>query len=1275
MNNKQKSSGEQFLYILLIISILFLTGINEETFASTITTVGGNSYSGTVEGIQAISRLTSPQAMAQDSQGNIYIVNSNLVSKIDSNGKLAIIAGSSSAGFADATGVDARFNNPKGIVLYNNALYIADTSNHRIRKIDLSTMAVSTIAGTGVAGFLDGPGLGAQLRSPEGIAIDSDGNLYISDTANNRIRKITTDTTVSTIAGSGTAGFSDGAALSARFRSPRQIIFNNGQIIVADRDNHRIRKIYDNSGTMTVATVAGTGIAGSTDASALSASFNLPMGLALDSAGNLYIADTSNNKIRKLDSSNNVTTLAGLGFAGYKDGDETNAVFSSPIGILMNTAGNLLIADSANHSIRLLDFSASYLSPELSTFAGINISGNTDGSLGVARFNKPRGLVYDSQGNLFTVDTGNHRIRKITPSGIVSTFAGSSLGYLDGNGTTAQFRTPIDIVIDTSDNLYVSDSANNRIRKINPSGLVTTLAGNGAAGSADGLGALAQLRDPRGLTIDSSANLYLADYGNHRIRKIDSTGNVSTIAGTTSGFVNGPSSVAKFSNPYDLVLNSTGDIIVADYANSAIRKIINHNGTYLTSTIAGNLGLGYRDGSGIESQFANPSSLAIDNSDNIYIVDRANNRIRKIDGVNGSVTTIAGSGVAGFLDAKLANASLNLPEFLIFGKNNNLLISDTVNDRIRSLDLTAVTDSNSSQDPVSDLTVSTIAGLASIAGNRDGNSSVSLYNSPYGIVTDSSGNIYVADRANHLIRKIDSSNQSSVFAGSSVAGSTDGFRLSASFNSPSDLALDSSGNLYVADYGNHLIRKITPNGTVSTLAGDGTAGFADGLGIAAKFRNPIGLAIDASDNIYVSDYNNDRIRKIDNLGNVSTIAGSGTAGFLDGTASLARFNKPIGIEVTNDGSLYIADSNNQRIRKISAGTVSTFVGGGTATFADGVGTQALFYTPSYLAMDSNSNLYLSDNTNNRIRKITSGGTVTSFSGTGLPGFKDGDLNIAMFNRPRGIAINSNGDLIISEDAHRIRKISTKPITPTPSVPPPIFISPTIPNNVPVVKLINTINFDASNKFKIKEGVNLKLKAFAYDVEEGFNIEQKVIWSSDIQGQLTTGAICDTSILGLGLHQVTISVTDNSGLRGQYKFNLEIVSEDQAHGGDVDLNGDGVVDHEDTNIINPEANNSILVQILSPSKQEHPRGSRSFKLRAVAIELDGNGEVLEDLSTNIIWESPSLTDPNGLREFLGSGKAVKLNKLPKGLHTLYARLDQSETSIQVKVTKSKIIINP
>lgn len=1270
MNDREKKFDEQFLYILLIILILFLSGINEETFASSITTIGGNSYSGAVDGVQAISRLTSPQALTQDTQGNIYVTNSNLVSKIDSQGNLTIIAGSTTAGFADGAGLDARFNAPKGIVFYNNALYIADTTNHRIRKIDLSTGVVSTVAGTGTAGSLEGSSTSAQFRSPEGIAIDSSGIIYVADTANNKIRKIALDGTVSTYAGSGTAGFLDGAALSARLRSPRQILFKNDELIVADRDNNRIRRIYNNAGTLTVATLAGTGTASSTNGSALTATFNLPVGLALDSAGNLYIADSGTHKIRKLDLSSNVSTIAGTGLAGYKDGSEINAAFNSPSGIYVDSIGNLLIADSTNHAIRSLNFTGTYSSPEVYTFSGINIAGNIDGNSSVARFNKPRDMVYDSQGNLFVVDTANSRIRKITPAGVVSTFAGSSTGYSDGNGTLAQFRTPVGIAIDASDNLYVGDTTNNRIRKITPSGMVSTFAGNGTAGSANGLGLLAQFRDPKGMVFDNAGNLYVADYTNHKIRKIDSLGNVITLAGISTGYVNGPTTVAKFANPSDIAIDSHGNLLIADYSNNAIRKISNINGTYLVSTVAGGLGAGYRDGLGIEAQFANPSSLVLDADDNIYVADRTNNRIRRIDAENGSVTTIAGTGLSGFLDSNRENASFNLPEYLLLD-DSKLLIADTANDRIRVIDISDISAIGSDTNSNSDLTVATIAGLASTAGNRDGASSVSLYSSPYGMVTDASGNIYVADRANNLIRKIDANNVSSVFAGTTQAGALDGFRLNASFSSPSDLAFDSAGNLYVADYGNHLIRKIAQDGTVTTLAGDGTAGFADGLGTAAKFRNPIGLAIDASDNIYVSDYNNDRIRKIDNLGNVSNLAGSGTAGFVEGTASLARFNKPIGIKVTNDGTVYVADSNNQRIRKISNGIVSTFAGGGAATFADGTATQALFSTPAYLAMDADENLYLADNVNNRIRKITPSAVVTTLSGTGLQGFKDGDVNMAVFNRPRGITINENGDFLISEDAHRIRKIALKSATPTPSNPAPIFVSPTNPNNVPVIKLINSI----PNNFKIKEGVNLKLKAFVYDVEEGFNIEQKTIWSSDIQGQLTTGASCDTSILNVGLHQITISVTDNAGLRAQYKFNLEVVSADQAGAGDVDLNGDGVVDDQDTNIINPEADNSTLVQIVMPSKQTHSRRSKNFKLRAVAIELDGNGDLLEDLTTNIIWESPDPSDPNGLREFLGSGKAVKLDKLSKGLHTIYARVGQSETSIQAKVTKNKIIINP
>ena len=309
------------------------------------------------------------------------------------------------------------------------------------------------------------------------------------------------------------------------------------------------------------------------------------------------------------------------------------------------------------------------------------------------------------------------------------------------------------------------------------------------------------------------------------------------------------------------------------------------------------------------------------------------------------VSTFAGS-TAGFADGIGTEAQFDFPFGVAVDSSGNVYVADTENSRIREITPTGV--------------VSTLAG--STEGFADGTGTAAQFNSPYDVAVDSSGNVYVADTENSRIRKITPAGVVSTLAGD---GST------AQFNNPLGVAVDSSGNVYVADTSNHCIRKITPGGMVSTFAGTGTSGHADGTGTTAQFKNPLGVAVDSRDNVYVADYSNNRIRKITPGGMVSTLAGSGTEGYVDDTGSTAQFKSPTGVAVDSSGNVYVTDFSNHRIRKITpAGVVSTFAGTGTRAHADGTANKAQFNYPSGVAMDSRGNVYVADARNNRIRKIT-----------------------------------------------------------------------------------------------------------------------------------------------------------------------------------------------------------------------------------------------------------------------------------------------------------------
>ena len=1241
---------------LLIVLILALTGINQASLAASLTSYAGNAYSGTVEGVNGIARLHSPYSLVKTPDGKTLSINlGHNISLIENDGSISILAGDITAGDIDGIATAARFNSPRFGALDSQAnLYVTDYNNHKIKKININTGEVITYAGSS-AGYLDGDRLSAQFRNPSGIAIDSDDNIYVSDLTNRRVRKISPDGLVTTIAGSGTAGWLDGPAMTARFNQPQGLaVGNNGELYLADSANRRIRKIFHDNGSWLVTTVAGTGTAGDSVGDALSSGLRNPISVSFLSSSGLLISDSQNYKIKLLDlDTNMVSELAGSE-NGYRDGSAGDGMMGIVGGLLPLDGNNILIADYSNHQIRKLDLSSTYESPAISTVAGRNFAGNINEKFGVNRLNTPRGMVKDSHGNIFLADSVNHRIKKINSSGELSVFVGSSSGLEDDQGESARFHTPTALAIDANDNIYVADWGNHRIRKITPDGTVSTYAGS-SLGFSDGNSSLAQFRNPRGLALDSNGNLYVADYSNHAIRKIDSLGNVTTISGTgTSGLVDGLGSNARHNNPFDLVIDNQGGIYVSDYSNHAIRRLHQQDGFWITNTIAGGIGLGNKDGQGLKALFNRPAGLAYSNlSGHLYIVDRSNQSIRVLD-QDDNVITIAGIGFSGFSDGEQFEASFINPEYILLDSEEKVLLADSGNHRIREIDLTRINIASTPVDSSEDLglKVSTYTGFSGTANFRDGNKQTAFFRNPHGMIYDNESNLYVADRANHRIRKISPDGLVTTFAGS-TAGLLDGKRIASLFRNPTDMVFDSQGNMFVTDYSNHVIRKITPGGDASIFAGNTVAGFNDGPGLSAQFNGPFGITVDSSDNLYVTDYNNSRIRKITPSAEVTTLTGS-AHGFRDGDIGVARFNRPQGITINSNNEIFVADYNNHRIRKISGSIVTTVAGIGNAGFSDGPGNQALFYNPSFIVIDNEGNLLVSDLTNNRIRKINTNLEVSTIAGIGIQGFKDGDANKALFHGPRGIAINSNGDILVAEDSHRIRLISEKEVI---TAPQPIVINPG--NAAPVIEMLTDIQFDEDNTIAIRIGVNLDLRVFVYDFEDGLAVRNSLRWNSNIDGLISSGDTrLNTSLLSQGLHIISAIVRDSGGLETRLSFSVQVFG--------LGENSD------DMRQIIEQQNRDRLVKITLPNKKSFARNQG--RLRAVAYNFDNFNNITADLRKDILWEIERQGSQNGLRQFLRQGGALRLNLIRRnGVYNLYARVGDTENSIRIRVNKQRIII--
>ena len=683
----------------------------------------------------------------------------------------------------------------------------------------------------------------------------------------------------------------------------------------------------------------------------------------------------------------------------------------------------LLVASTLSGTHRV-EAQTHYEPYRFTTLAGSAGAGYSDGIGNTARFDRPTGVAVNSAGDLYVVDAENYVIRKVTLAGVVTTFAGGSQDYgrpPDGIGTGARFYFPQKAALDQAGNVYVANMFGETIRKITPAGVVTTFAGSGEFGSADGVGTAAQFGFPSGVAVDNAGTIYVAEYLNNTIRKITPAGVVSAFAGLagSSGSADGPGSAARFYAPEGLAVDGAGNLYVADTSNNTIRKITSAG---IVSTFAGLAGyFGYADGNGSDARFSWPYDIAADNNGNLYVADSLNDTIRKITPA-GIVSTLAGSaGMSGSGDGTGNAARFAFPNGVAPDNSGNLYVADSANNLIRKITSAGV--------------VSTIAGAVGRAGAADGPGGAAHFNAPFGVTLDNARNLYVADSNNHTIRKVTPAGVTSTFAGlAGTYGSNDGLASDARFYYPTDVATDSTGNLYVADSANDTIRKIGSDGVVSTFAGvAGGTGSADGPRTVARFNNPRGVAVDTFGVVYVSDSANSTVRKITPEGIVSTLAGlAGSAGTADGTGSAARFFNPWSLRVDSAGNIYVAEIYKNTIRKITpGGVVTTFVGlAGASGSADGAGNAVRFRNPAFVAVDSAGYIYVTDNFNNTIRKITPAGSATTLAGSAddfRVGSIDGIGGVVRFARPTGIAVDNTGNIYVADYENNTIRAGAPPV--------------------------------------------------------------------------------------------------------------------------------------------------------------------------------------------------------------------------------------------------------
>jgi len=658
-------------------------------------------------------------------------------------------------GHLDATGTAAQFVYPEGVATDGSGnVYVADTGNHVIREIT-PLGVVSTIAGTaGVTGTDDGTGPSAEFNAPAGIAATKDGTLYIADTGNNTIRRISPAGVVTTLAGQPrVSGTSNGFGSLAQFNAPSALALDgSGAIYVADTTNDTIRKV---TFLGNVTTVAGQPLTTGTNNGAGSAAlFHHPRGIALDNAhARFLIADTGNDTIRALAADGEVTTFSGAPkVSGTSGGSATNARFNKPVGIVVVSKDLIYVADSGNDQIRRLTQTGAVDKDGHGGKAGFK--GNEDGHGPAARFDEPTGLAVNAAGTLYVADTLNSTIRAITPGSDitippgseVSTFAGQPTipGSADGAGKGASFDHPAGITAQPGGPIYIADTGNDIIRIATREGVVTTLAGSPhAAGSVDNTGPLARFDHPAGIAVSPLNNFaYVADTGNDTVRVVTSGSQVITYAGTAdvAGTDNGVTSVALFNHPSGIAFDKTGDIYIADTGNDTIREIdINGN----VSTFAGTPGVsGTDDGPGANALFNKPEGIYVDGTNCIYVADTQNQTIRRIT-FAGVVSTYAGSPGHRGSDDGYEKARFNNPAGIVADDHGDVFVADTGNDTIREI----TPDKKVSH-------VSTIGGVPGLIGSALGVGPAANFYSPRGIaISPKTGTLFVADSFNNRILK------------------------------------------------------------------------------------------------------------------------------------------------------------------------------------------------------------------------------------------------------------------------------------------------------------------------------------------------------------------------------------------------------------------------------------------------------------------------------------------------------------------------------------------
>ncbi len=1072
---------------------------------------------------------------------------------VKATGDIITVAGDGTLGYSGDNGpaTAAELGENGVAVNVQGNLYIADYENNVVREVVKATGDIITVAGNGTAGYSGDGGLatGAELTALR-VAVDSAGDVFVADANNNAIREFTPAVTVNissssalpTLTAIETATASAALGQSVTFTatvsdlSPGGLTPDWGTVTFSDQGGaigsetlvngvaefttsslpagvDTITASYSGtvqfapSTTGTIVTTAGNGTPGydGDTGPANAAELNYPFGVAVNSAGDVFIADSANNRVREIvKATGDIITVAGDGVAGYSGngGPATDAELNSPLTLALDAAGNLFISDAGNNAVREVVKATG----DIITVAGDGTAGysGNKGPATDAELRDPRNLAFDAAGDLFIADFGNNVVREVVQAtGDIITVAGDgTAGYSGDNGpaTDAELNDPVGLAFDSAGNLFIGDWANNRIREVvAATGKIITVAGNGKAGYSgdDGPAIDAELNLPGGIAFDATGNLFIADENNNVVREIvKATGDIITVAGdATAGYGGdgGTATDAELDIPRRVVADSAGDLFFADYGNNAVREfttpvtvVVSQSSTLptLTAIIASTPSAALGQSVTFVATVSDLSpGGAIPNGGTVTFSDQS--------GTLGTASLV--DGVATYTTTTLAAGA------------------DTV---------TASYGGTADFTPSSTGTIVTAAGdgIEGYTGDN-GPATAAELNSPGGVAVNSAGDLFIADQDNNVVREVvKATGQIITIAGNGIAGySGDGGpATSAELNDPRDVAVDSEGDVFIADLGNNVIREVVAaTGEIITVAGDGIAGYSGDGGPAtgAELNAPRGITVNSAGDLFFADSLNNRIREVVRAtGDIITIAGDGTAGYTGdgGLATAAEISGPSNVAIDPAGDVFFTDSGNNRIREVvrATGKIITVAGNGTAGYSGdgGPATGAELNSAWGIALDSLGDLFIADLGNNRVREVVKAtGDIITVAGNGTVGYSGngGLATAATLNGPYRVAVDSAGDLFVADAYNDVIREVTPAVT--------VNISSTSAATELVMHVEPSANATAGAPFN----------------------PAPVIWETDSSGNLQTNdnsTVVTASVIGGGGQlQGTISVTVSGGI--------------------------------------------------------------------------------------------------------------------------------------------------